>query len=92
MLRAFETAGERLKTCGDLKSSASAGRSAPDLAGSWATMRSEITEARLRRDPDLVESAMKLVFNIERQSSENCGMPAGKDEALLLIGKLREGS
>jgi tetratricopeptide (TPR) repeat protein len=92
VMTAFDTAGERLKACGDLNSFGLVAGSAPNLAGSWATIKPQITEARLRRDPDLVESAMELVFNIERQTSTTCGTPAGKDEALLLIAKLHERS
>lgn len=88
----FDTAGERLKACSNLNRFAFAAGSAPSPAGSWMTMKPQITEARLRRDPDLVESAMELVFNIERQTSTSCGAPEGKDEALLLIARLHEGS
>jgi len=92
VMTAFDTAGERLKACGNLNSFAYAAGSAPSLAGSWATMKPQITETRLRRNSDLVESAMELVFNIERQTSTTCGTATGKDEALLLIGRLHEGS
>jgi len=39
-----------------------------------------------------VETAMDLVFGIERQTSATCGTPAGTDLALLLIAKLHEGN
>ncbi len=45
-----------------------------------------------RRDPDLVERAMELVFRIERETSVTCGVPPEKDAVLLLIAKLHEGS
>lgn len=92
VMTAFKTAGERLKACGNLNSLARAAGSAPNLAGSWTTMKPQISEIRLRRDPDLIESAMELVFNIELQTSTSCGAPEGKDEALLLIARLHEGS
>lgn len=85
----LETAGDRLKACGG--ASAGAG-SAPSLAQSWAEMKPKITVPRLMRDSDLLESAMDLVFRIERQTSAGCGVPTGRDEALLLIAKLHEGS
>ena len=49
-----------------------------------------MTETGLRRDPELVDEAMDLVFRIERQTSTLCGMPTGDDLALLLIAKLHE--
>ena len=55
-------------------------------------MKTEITERGLRRNPDLMEAAMDLVFKIERQTSAACGSPVGTDMALLLIAKLHEGS
>jgi hypothetical protein len=55
-------------------------------------MKPRVTEAELRRDPDLVEKAMDLVFGIERQTSNSCGAPTGTDLALLLIAELHEGS
>jgi hypothetical protein len=35
---------------------------------------------------------MELVFEIERQTSATCGTPSEKDEALLLIAKLHDGT
>jgi tetratricopeptide (TPR) repeat protein len=88
---AFETAGQRLKSCGVASSSTPAEAQAT-LADSWEKMKPQITAANLRRDPDLVEEAMDLVFRIERQTNATCGAPAGTDLALLLIAKLHEGS
>ena len=90
-IRAFTAAGERLKACSPEQGSASP-TAQPSLADSWARMKSQITGAGLQRNPDLVEAAMELVFNIERQSSAACGAPTGVDQALLLIAKLHEGS
>jgi hypothetical protein len=55
-------------------------------------MKPRITESGLRRDPDLVNTAMELVFGIERQTSSACGAASEKDAALLLIAKLHEGN
>jgi hypothetical protein len=55
-------------------------------------MKPQISEGELRRNPDLVESAMDLVFDIERQTNATCGTPAGADMALLQIAKLHEGN
>lgn len=88
---AFETAGQRLKSCG-VASSSTPAQAQATLADSWEKMKPQITAANLRRDPDLVEEAMDLVFRIERQTNATCGAPAGTDLALLLIAKLHEGS
>ena len=55
-------------------------------------MKPEITVQGLRRNPDFVEAAMNLVFDIERQASAACGPPTGIDMVLLLISKLHEGN
>ena len=97
VLQAFAAAGERLKSCSakDAKTAATEPLQ-PGLAEDWVTMKPRITEAGLRRDPDLVEKAMDLVFNIERQTerapNSACGAPTDADAALLLIAKLHESS
>ena len=55
-------------------------------------MKPQITERGLRRNPELAEAAMDLVFKIERQANVDCGAPTGTDMALLLISKLHEGN
>jgi tetratricopeptide (TPR) repeat protein len=92
VIEAFAAVGERLKACstaGDLSSSAISQQS---LADSWAKMKPQITERGLRRNPDLIEAAMDLVFDIERKISGSCGPPSGIDMALRLIAKLHEGN
>jgi tetratricopeptide (TPR) repeat protein len=88
----FTTAGARLKAC-----SAAGGLALPtavqsSLAGNWARLKPQVSEGELRRNPDLVEAAMDLVFDIEHQTSVTCGTPSGTDMALLLIAKLHEGN
>jgi tetratricopeptide (TPR) repeat protein len=90
VVEAFESAGQRLKACGNQKGSTATTTSQPSLADSWEKLKPKITEAGLRREPDLVETAMELVFNTERQTSANCGPPIGTDLALLLIAGLHE--
>jgi tetratricopeptide (TPR) repeat protein len=92
VVEAFETAGKRLQACGASRGGALPTTTQTSLASSWAKMKPRITEAELRRDPDLVEAGMDLVFEIERQTSASCGAPSGADAALLLIAKLHEGS
>lgn len=87
---AFARAGERLKACGG-----SAGPIAPTtaesgLADTWSELNPRITERGLQRDPDLLDSAMDLVFEIERETA-GCAVKSDPDQALLLISKLHEG-
>jgi tetratricopeptide (TPR) repeat protein len=95
VVNAFAIAGTRLKTCGGAaQSPGSAQKPAANtsLPDSWTKLKPQITAAALQRDPDLVETAMELVFNIERQTSVTCGTPQAADLALLLIAKLHEGA
>lgn len=95
VIEAFAAAGERLKSCtavGNSSPQVSSATSQPGLADDWAKMKPQITEPGLRRDPDLVEAAMNLVFDIERRTNTVCGSPTGADLALLLISKLHEGN
>jgi tetratricopeptide (TPR) repeat protein len=93
VVEAFAAAGERIKSCGGgpATESPKSTSSQTTLAENWAKMKPRVTERGLQRDPDLVESAMDLVFEIERQTSTTCGTPAGTDLALLLIAELHEG-
>ena len=92
VVEAFATAGKRLSSCATPKAAAASASSQPSLADEWAKMKPRISEQQLRRNSDLVEQAMDLVFEIERQTSATCGTPTGEDLALLLISKLHEGN
>ena len=85
---AFETAGKRLESCAI---PTSPGGPPNSLSESWNSMKPQITERGLQRDPDLADSAMDLVFRIERQANVQCSAPTGADQALVLIAKLHEG-
>jgi tetratricopeptide (TPR) repeat protein len=88
----FSTAGERLKSCSTARGVSLPSASQSSLSENWARLKPTISLGELRRDPDLVESAMNLVFDIERQTSTTCGTPTGPDLALLLIARLHEGN
>jgi tetratricopeptide (TPR) repeat protein len=93
VLEAFAAAGQRLDSCsaaGAAKGPAATPTAQPGLSGEWAKMKPQITEQGLRRDPDLVNTAMELVFSIERQTSNACGTATETDAALLLVAKLHE--
>lgn len=94
---AFATAGERLSHCPVPNNAGAASAGSPPISEAnvseqWAALKSRLTERELRRDPDLGQTAMDLVFRIERQTSAQCGMPSGEDLALLLIAKEHEGT
>lgn len=88
----FRVAGERLKSCPVPGSLAQQAGVEQNLADDWAKLKPRIDEPAIRRDPDLAENAMELVFNIERQTSALCGTPSGPDLALLMIARLHAGS
>jgi tetratricopeptide (TPR) repeat protein len=95
VIEAFAAAGERLNSCavvGNATGTASSATAKLRLADEWAQMKPQITEQGLRRNPDLVETAMSLVFDIERQANAACGSSTEIDMALLLISKLHEGN
>jgi len=84
----FAVAGERLNAC----STASGGDSQAALVERYSKLKPRITKTGLRRSPDLAETAMDLVFDIERQTGAACGPPNEADQALSLIANLHEGN
>ena len=92
VMQAFATAGQRLQACNAPASSDIAGASVnSDLSREWTDLKPRVTERNLLRDADIIDSAMDLVFRIERSTSSDCGAPSGPDLALLLISKLHGG-
>jgi hypothetical protein len=91
-LAAFNAAGERLNSCSATEKNAEGSISISDLSQEWEKRKSGMTENNLRRDPDLVNQAMALVFDIERKTNGACGSLNEADDALLMIAKSHEGS
>ena len=89
---AFAAAGQRLESCKMQSASFTAPVTQPTLDEAWQRMKPKITAWRLRQRPELVETAMNLVFQIERQTVASCEMPSETDTALFLIAKSHEGS
>lgn len=88
---AVQTAAARLSGCIANMPGASSG-----MAG-LQTLNSRLSQLqpKLRRsavDSDTVDEAMSLVFDIEQQTKDLCGLPTGKDLALLLISREQEGN
>ncbi len=95
VMEAFATGGQRLQSCskaGSITGQASSLTARQKLTEDWTKTKPRITQWGLRRNPDLVEVAMDLVFEIERETSVGCGPPTAEDTALLLISKLHEAS
>ncbi|MGE5725940.1 MAG: tetratricopeptide repeat protein, partial [Acidobacteriota bacterium] len=87
VVNAFATAGKRLGTC----SAAETSEEKQMLAQRWAGMNPQVTISHLRANPDLINSAMSLVFRIERETQDICGAGSDEDAALLLIARNHEG-
>ena len=93
VLADFNTAGARLSACmNSAPKNAAAGSSLQALDEQWTEMKTRLNERSLRLHPDLTDSAMDLVFNIEHQTANVCGTPTGDDLILLLIANRHEGS
>jgi tetratricopeptide (TPR) repeat protein len=92
VLAAFKAAGERLDSCSAAEKNAGGSVSISDLSQEWEKRQSGMTENNLRRNPDLVNQAMELVFDIERKTNGACGSLNEADDALLMIAKSHEGS
>jgi len=95
VIRAFELARERLMGClpvGPLEQGVTAREDDMSyLLEETRKIETSVTDRGLRQDPDLIDTAMDLVFAIEEAAARTCGTPAGLDRALLLIGRRAEG-
>jgi tetratricopeptide (TPR) repeat protein len=99
VVHAFATAGDRLKACPSVNGNSgpplgksAAASNAQGLAQQWEKMKPQITERGLRRNPDLINAAMNLCFQIERKAAGACGPGNEADKALLLISNLHQES
>jgi thioredoxin-like negative regulator of GroEL len=93
VLSNFDTAGDRLNSCMATSSSVQGGNPAlQSLNTQWMDMKTRLNKNSLRAHPDWGDSAMDLVFSIERETSSLCGSPAGNDLLLLLIAKRHGGT
>lgn len=88
---AFAAAGARLKVCSAPGPFSVPAAELASLTQRWTNLKPQINNRDLRSDPDLGNSAMSLVFNVERETSGMCGGITDRDNALLLIANLHEG-
>lgn len=84
VMAAFAAAGARLKSCNP--------PDAPEqeYEQQWAKLKPQMTERALEQTPGLVNTAMKLAFEIEKESASTCGAQTETDQALLLVASLHE--
>src|SRR6185312_9383482 len=91
VMQGFAAAGSRLKACSTPGSFSVPADELTKFDQAWTKLKPQITERELRRNPDLVNTAMALVFSIERETSGMCGGMTDTDNALLLIANQHEG-
>lgn len=90
---AYEAASNRLQKCMNSHGETSSDTGNPSVLQQLEQQRQEL-KPKLRatmRNPDLLDSIMSFVFDVEETAEQECGAPTGLDEALLLIGRNREG-
>ena len=83
-LDAFAAAGARLKAC------VGATPAQQTLQQTWNKLEPQMRPGVLSRQPDLIDDAMNLAFQIEAQTTGNCGPQSETDRALLLVANLHE--
>jgi tetratricopeptide (TPR) repeat protein len=92
--RAFQRGIERLQQCaGPIATAASVGQPPSDIQSlipDSLVMKNRIHMVSLIKHPELRKEAMQFVFRIEETTAKSCGTPAGRDQALILIGKSHE--
>jgi tetratricopeptide (TPR) repeat protein len=103
ILKTYRVATSRLDSCLKAQSvnanpeaadSQGAQRSVPalqNLVTRERQLRSQMQPAMLTKNPELPAAAMSFVFDVEEQTAPLCGEPSGIDQALLLVGRNREG-
>jgi tetratricopeptide (TPR) repeat protein len=62
------------------------------LAKNAKDLQEHVNLRALSRDSDMRNGVMRLVFQIEDETSRDCALPSGPDQALLLIRKEHQGS
>lgn len=91
IMDAFMAGGTRLQACGEPGPFSVPADELAALTQSWTKLKPRMNERDLSRNPDLGNSAMSLVFDVERETSGMCGGMTDTDNALLLIANLHEG-
>jgi len=94
--RAFQQGLARLQECTGSNADPQPSQQIPSdlysLLQDAKGLKGRVSLQSLRKDPDLRNEAMQLVFHIEESTLKTCGTPTGTDHALLLIGKEHAGN
>jgi tetratricopeptide (TPR) repeat protein len=93
---AFQQGLARLQACTGSNTASPSSEQPPSdltlLVQDAKDLKERVNLRSLRKDPDLRNEAMQLVFHIEETTSKSCGTPTRVDEALILIGKQHAGN
>jgi len=89
----FDRAGARLEECAEKQGTSDDFSSSglTSLLQDWTAMKSKVSRWGAFFEPDVAESVMDLVFQIELQTQKGCGDPVGLDQALFLLAQDRNG-
>ena len=88
VVAAFETAGDRLRTCMATPQAVNNAELAA-LQDRWQALRPQLKNMGKQVESDMPDTVMDLVFQIERQTERVCGASTGADLALTLIDRDR---
>jgi hypothetical protein len=88
ILRARDLAKKLFDSC-NAQVSAASGLPSPlqNLGGRWMSKEATINRDALLNDTGEQDAVMKLVYDIETQTSQICGAPTGDDALLLMLAK-----
>lgn len=88
-LEIFRTAEQRARQCAQSRGEDLLQKPpATDLAAGYSRARDlqkRMLARELRRDPELVDAAADVAFQLEQEAAQQCGTPSGADLAVLLL-------
>ena len=88
----FDRAGARLEECAAKQGTSDDSSSgSTSLLQDWTAVKAKVSRRGAFFEPDMAESVMDLVFQIELQTQKACGDAVGLDQALLLLAQDRNG-
>jgi hypothetical protein len=81
-------------TTSDTPATSVPANSSTDLAAlkkQWSEMKPKVARPNASQEPDVLDAAMDIVFQIEQQTQRQCGQGSRMDQALLLLAQNRAG-
>jgi tetratricopeptide (TPR) repeat protein len=91
LLADFERSKQRLEGCLSQTSEGVASAELKSLQAEAVAMEPKLNATKHPPDSDAVRSGVNLIFRMQEAASKYCGAPAAEDQALLLIGRQRNG-